>query len=107
MGVEVPQWEAAIIGIVKHTEKHGYLYCGSCSERGHSVVNDRKCDADFCQNSCYCCCDVMYAMQTKYIQCVLYNNIIVGDLMKNTGSQDPFAERKSPVHLNVIMHIFF
>jgi len=49
----------------------------------------------------------MYAMQTKYIQCVLYNNIIVGDLMKNTGSQDPFAERKSPVHLNVIMHIFF
>jgi len=26
----------------------------------------------------------------------------VGDLLKKTGNQDPFAERKSPVHLPVI-----
>ena len=32
--------------------------------------------------------------------------MIVGDLLKHTGNQDPFAERKSPVHLTVITLIF-
>jgi len=28
--------------------------------------------------------------------------MVAGDLLKKTGNQDPFAERKSPVHLPVI-----
>ena len=48
---------------------------------------------------------VMYAILRAY-EHVLHNKLVVGDLLKNTGSQDPFAERKSPVPLNVILQIF-
>ena len=34
------------------------------------------------------------------------DGLFVGDLLKNTGNQDPFADRKSPVHLPVNIQSF-
>ena len=49
-----------------------------------------------------CVCVYCLLVCCKHVWC----NETVGDLLKAMGSQDPFAERKSPVHLSVIMSNF-